>query len=242
MDQNRPLTKREIKNLRRLEKLDRGHQERKQDMMKWLVLGIGSVLFIVFFGVLIFFAKQNTSQNEVLSLKDDGWVKGASSAAVTLVEFADFQCPACRAYHPIVGEVLKSYNGRLKFIFKHFPLTSSHPNAIPAGMAAEAAGVQGKFFEMHDLLYEHQSEWADLPLPDAREKFISYARELKLDEESFKKDLDRKDLEDKIQAQQEEGIKNGVNATPTFFIKGKIIQNPRSVDDFKKLIDKEINN
>lgn len=235
-----PLTKRELKQLRRLEKLDQKTQEGSRNTIKWIILAASALLFIAFFGFLIFLAKQNPSQEEIV-LSNSGWAKGAQNPKVTLVEFADFQCSACKAYHPIIQGLLSTYKDKsFKLILKHFPLTSSHKNALPSAMAAEAAGEQGKFFEMHDLLYKYQSDWADLPLDDARKKFISYAQELKLDEESFRKDLDRKDLEDKIRAQQEEGIKNGVNATPTFFLNGKIIQNPRSVDDFKKLIDQEL--
>jgi len=219
---------------------------------------MGAFLFVAFFASLIFLAKQNSQKPAKLS--SNGWVKGGGLSAsegarlrsdsgdsggstpkVTLIEFEDFQCPACKTYHPIVRDVLNSYDGKsFKLMFKHFPLTSAHKNAFAAAVAAEAAGAQGKFFEMHDLLYERQDEWAMLSAASAREKFIAYANGLKLNEGKFVKDLINKDLEEKIRANQNEGINNGVSGTPTFFLNGKLIQNPRTVDDFKKLIDEEL--
>lgn len=246
MDENRqpagrqvPMTKRELKALRRLEKLDHQKQEGSQNTLRWIILGLGALLFVAFFGILIFLAKQNT--NTQVTLSDSGWIRGAENAEVTLTEFGDFQCPACKAYYPMVQGILSSYKDKsFRLMFKHFPLTQAHKNAIPASMAAEAAGAQGRFFEMHDILYEKQDEWAQLPSVEAQEKFISYAKELVLDLDKFKKDLGNKELEAKIRANQDEGINNGVSGTPTFFLNGKIIQNPKSVDDFKKLIDQEL--
>jgi protein-disulfide isomerase len=238
MEQDRPLTQRELKSLRRLEKLDQQNQKKSQGTLRWVILGIGALLFIAFFGFLIFLAKQNT--NTEVTLSDIGWIRGAENAEVTLTEFGDFQCSACKTYYPMVQGILSFYKDKsFRLMFKHFPLTQAHKNAIPAAMAAEAAGAQGRFFEMHDILYEKQDEWAQLPAVEAQEKFISYAKELVLDLDKFIKDLENKELEGKIRANQDEGINNGVSGTPTFFLNGKIIQNPRSIDDFKKLIDQE---
>jgi protein-disulfide isomerase len=241
MDENRPMTKRELKALRRLEKLDLQNQGKSQNNLKWLILGLGALLFVAFFGTLIFFTKQ--SSQKPASLSNQGWVRGADQAKTTLTEFGDFQCPACKAYHPMVQGLLSTYKDKsFSLMFKHFPLTAAHKNALLAAMAAEAAGAQGKFFEMHDILYEKQDEWAQASGVEAREKFISYALTLELDQEQFIKDLDNKELEVKIRENQNEGINNGVSGTPTFFLNGKRIDNPRSVDEFKKLIDKELGN
>ncbi|MBI4091894.1 MAG: DsbA family protein [Candidatus Levybacteria bacterium] len=239
MDQSTPLTKRELKHLRRLEKLDQEKQAGSRNTIRWIMLGVGAFLFIAFFGSLIFLAKQ--SSQKPVALSDNGWVRGEVSAKVTLSEFGDFQCPACKTYYPMIQGLLVTYKDRsFRLIFKHFPLTSAHKNAFGAAMAAEAAGAQGKFFEMHDILYERQDEWARVPVIEAQERFISYAAELRLEQEKFLKDLASKEFEEKIRANQDEGINNGVSGTPTFFLNGKIIQNPRSVDDFKKLIDEEL--
>ena len=234
------MTKRELKALRRLEKLDTTRVENKQNKVKWILIAGGSLLFLAFFGFLVILAKQNNTKSEAVSLSDAGWSKGAVGSKITLVEFADFQCPACRAYHPIVREVMSAYDGELKLIFKHFPLTSIHPNAFAAAKAAEAAGAQGKFFEYHDILYGKQDEWAGLPQLAVWDKFISYAVQLSLSEEKFKTDFENIEFENKIREQQDEGIASGVSSTPTFFLNGKIIKNPRSTDEFKKLVDKEL--
>lgn len=242
MDPNRPMTKREMKALRRLEKLDYAASGKQQNTIKWLIIGAASLLFLVFFGFLIFLAKQGNVQNtESVVISDAGWVKGNENAPLTMIEFSDFQCPACRSYYPIVKELLVSYeDGKVKFIYKHFPLTSIHPNAMPAAIAAEAAGAQGKFFEYHDVLFEKQGEWVNLPVADVREKFISYAKDLNLDKEKFKTDLENKEFEAKIKANQEEGVNAGVSGTPTFFVNGEKIQNPASLDAFKKIIDSNL--
>ena len=230
----RPMTKRELKQLRRLEKLGQEKQEGSRNTIRWIILGVGVLLFVAFFGSLIFLTKQNSQKP--IAFSDVGWVRGSQSAKVTLTEFADFQCPACKAYHPLVLEVFKNYQDKgLRLVFNHFPSTS-HKNAFPAAMAAEAAGAQGKFFEMHDILYERQDEWAQLPTVAAQEKFISYAVELRLDQEKFLRDLSEKALEEKIRANQDEGINNGVSGIPTFFINGKKIENPSTLAQFSKLI------
>lgn len=238
MDENRPLTKKELKQLRRLEKLDLAKQESRQNIVKWIVIGIASVLFLGLFSFLVFIGKSSKSTPIVLSSL--GQTKGPENAKVTVVEFADFQCPACKTYYPVVKETLGGLGDRVRFVYKHFPLASIHANAIPAAKAAEAAGAQGKFFEMHDLLYDKQLEWSELPQDAAKEKFISYAEALSVDLEKFKKDYDRDDLEEKIKKNQEEGINNGVNATPTFFVNGKKIQNPNDSAEFKKIIEREL--
>jgi len=209
MDQNRLLTKKEMKQMRKLEKLDQAKDKGRQNTIKWIVIGISSILFLAFFSFLVFLAKSSNSKPAVLS--DLGQAKGPQNAKITLVEFADFQCPACKAYHPIIKEILSAYDGRI-----------------------------GKFFKMHDLLYDKQSEWSELPGGQAKDKFISYAEALNIDLEKFNKDYDRNDLEEKITKNQEEGISNGVNATPTFFLNGKKIENPRTIEDFKKIIDREL--
>ncbi|PIT89205.1 MAG: hypothetical protein COU27_01530, partial [Candidatus Levybacteria bacterium CG10_big_fil_rev_8_21_14_0_10_36_7] len=130
--------------------------------------------------------------------------------------------------------------GKVKLLFKHFPLTTIHRNAMGAAVAAEAAGLQEKFWEMHDALYDNQSEWADLNALGAQDKFIFYAKSLGLDVGRFTKDLEDKSLSDKVSAMQQEGVSAGVSGTPTFFINGKLIQNPTNYEDFKSIIESNL--
>ena len=174
-----------------------------------------------------------TSTNVEVSATDH--VRGAKDGKVTLVEFGDFQCPACGIYEPIVRQVTADNKDTLKVVFRHFPLTQIHRNALLAAKATEAASLQGKFWEMHDTLYDKQEEWGEAI--SARDFFISYATTLKLDVNKFKIDIDNKAIEDKILAELKEGVNLGIQGTPTFFINGKKVEdNPQSLADFDKLI------
>lgn len=162
-------------------------------------------------------------------------VQGSTIAPVTLVEYGDFQCPACGLYHPVVNQVVKDLGpDNLRFVFRHFPLPQ-HGNAVPAGKAAEAAGAQGKFWEMYNMLYERQKTWETAQ--DPKTVFTAYAKEMGLDLEKFATDYDSDAAADKIDLDYKGGSKAGVNSTPTFFINGKKINSPANADEFKKLIN-----
>jgi protein-disulfide isomerase len=165
-------------------------------------------------------------------------IKGNSGAAVTLVEYSDFQCPACRAYHPILKQLHESFPDDLRIVYRHFPLTSIHQNAEDAAQAAEAAGVQGKFWEYHDRLFLDQPEWSSLRR--LKSTFLDYAEGLELDLEQFEADLDNDDLHRKVKRDRAAGAKLQLNGTPSFFLNERKIQNPRSIEDFEALIQSEI--
>ena len=164
---------------------------------------------------------------------------GAGNKKVTLTEYGDFQCPACKQYFPLVKQIKEAYGDDIKFQFRHFPLTQIHPNAFIGSRAAEAAGKQGKFFEMHDLLYENQDSWSQAGNPT--EILNTFATQLNLNVEQFKKDMMSENAADVINADIKAATGLGANSTPTFAINGrKIGENPRSLEEFKKLIDEEI--
>jgi protein-disulfide isomerase len=142
------------------------------------------------------------------------------SGAVQLVEFGDYQCPACGAAYPNVKQLTKDYNGKITFYFRNFPLTQLHPNANLGANAAEAAAAQGKFWEMHDKLYETQTEWASLSATDAEAKMVGYARDLGLDADKFKSAVDNKELQGVIDQDVADGTALNVNGTPTFYFNG----------------------
>lgn len=123
-------------------------------------------------------------------------------------------------------------------VYRFFPLINIHKNALISSQAAFAAGKQNKFWEMHDKLFENQNSWSDI---DPRETFISYANELKLDINKFKIDLDSNETKDFVSKSANEAISLGINSTPTFFVNGTHIQNPAGYDEFKKIIQDEIN-
>jgi protein-disulfide isomerase len=163
------------------------------------------------------------------------WVKGDLGAKAVLVEYGDFQCPACSAYAPWVWQLAKEFKPtELAVVFRHFPLPQ-HQNAVPSARAAEAAGTQGQFWEMAELLYTHQDEWSELRAPEA--KFREYAATLKLDLKRFDADYQNSAPVAKIEAQKLAGNRSLVNATPTFFLNGQVLaENPQSYEQFKQLI------
>lgn len=166
-------------------------------------------------------------------------VTGSNNKGVVLVEYGDFQCPACAGYHPIIKEVVEKYNDDIKFQFRNFPLQQIHQNARAAARTAEAAGKQGKYWEMHDLLYEQQKSWEQSTAVNTI--FEGYATQLGLDLAKFKTDFSSSAVNETINADFAEGTKLGVDSTPTFFLQGKKIEDPpRDVAGWNKLIDQAI--
>jgi len=167
-----------------------------------------------------------------------GHFRGPESARVTLVEFGDYQCPSCAYYHPIVAELLRRYPKDLRLEFHHFPLIQIHPYAMAAALAAEAAGEQGRYWEMHDLLFEQQQTWSQSR--NAEQEFLSFAAHIGLNSNSFMQSmrapaLQQRVLEDVVRARDAK-----VNEVPTFFIKGRRIPTPQTVDAFSAIIAEEL--
>jgi protein-disulfide isomerase len=138
---------------------------------------------------------------------------GPEDAPVTLVEYGDYECPHCGRAYPIVHELQRRMGRRLRFVFRNFPLAEIHPHALRAAEAAEAAAAQGKFWEMHDAIFEHQAHLTDADL-------LRYATVLGVDAVKMKADLAAGTYLDHVQADFTSGVRSGVNGTPTFFING----------------------
>lgn len=170
----------------------------------------------------------------LLTVTANDWQQGPADAKVTLVEYADFECPACAAYQPVLKEVKETYKDDLRFVYRHFPLPM-HRNAVAASLASEAAGKQGKFWEMHDLLYKKQKEWGSKTAED-RSMFEKYATELGLNLDQFKTDIMSDEVRDKVEEQKSSGEDLNVRGTPTFFLNGEQITNPNNAEAFKDLI------
>jgi protein-disulfide isomerase len=145
--------------------------------------------------------------------EDRDHVQGPADAAVTLVEYGDYECPYCGAAYPIIKEVQERMGDRLRFVFRNFPITTSHPHAEQAAEAAEAAAAQGRFWEMHDLLYENQQRLED---GDLR----AYAEQLGLELEPFEQELGEHVHAERVREDFMSGVRSGVNGTPTFYING----------------------
>lgn len=163
-----------------------------------------------------------------------GWSRGNPAAKTVLIEFADFQCGSCARASVVVGDLVKKHADELLVVFKHFPLEVVHRNALIASQAAEAAGKQFKFWEMYELLFKHQVEWANVP--DAQTFFMNYAAELQLDLDKFQRDLWAGEIRDKIYRDVLEGQVAQVNQTPTFFLNGARMSTTKNEAEFEQLI------
>ena len=140
-------------------------------------------------------------------------VQGDSSASVTLVEYGDYECPHCGRAYPIIKQVQKRLGPKLRFVFRNFPLNQAHPNAELAAESAEAAGAQGKFWEMHDALYEHQDRLGERLV-------LELAKKAGLDTEKFLADLSERKFQARVKEDFMSGVRSGVNGTPGLFING----------------------
>lgn len=182
-------------------------------------LGIIGATMVIIVGALIIFSKP-TPQKPALARQDliasDTHTIGNAGASAFLVEFSDFQCPACKAFQPAVDIVLDKYKDKLLFAYRHFPL-DQHPFSKESALTAEAAGEQGKFWEMGKLLFENQEKFAD-------NLWKELAKQLGLDEKKFDEAFSSKTLTDKIDRDRAYGDQISVNATPTFFLNGKKLE------------------
>jgi len=168
-----------------------------------------------------------------LPIGDRDHILGPEDAPVTLVEYGDLECPYCRQVNPVIRELRRRMGGRLRYVFRQFPIGSSHPHAQMAAEAAESAGAQGKFWEMHDYLLEHQGALDEAHL-------IEYAEELELDVGRFENDLKEHTYADKVREDFKSGVRSGVNGTPTFFINGTRYDGPWDLESLIEAIEKPL--
>lgn len=179
---------------------------------------------------------QDKPVNIEITSKDN--IKGSEDKKVTIVNYSDLQCPACKSYEPIINEVIDLYGDKITFVYRHFPLKQIHPNAEMAAKVAESAAKQDKFWEMKEILFDKQSEWADEE--DPKELFKKYAETLELDISKFEEDLNSEEVKNKVDSDNNSALAMGLRGTPTFIINGKIIESPQSVEAFKSIIDAEL--
>ena len=204
--------------------------------MKQIIIAVVVVVGIIV-GAMLLGGKDDSSNAGAIS---NNWY-GQENGVVTLTEYADFQCPACAQFYPLVKQVKEQFKDKVRFEFKHFPLVQIHPNATTAHRASQAAANQGKFWEMHDLMYEQQQTWSDSS--NASTIFESFAKQIGLDIEKYKLDAASSVVLSTINADIEAGKNLKVSGTPTFFIDGKQIEDTSSistVESFTKVIQDAI--
>ncbi len=208
---------------------------------KWVIAA--SVIGIAVF---LFAAYQFTSKPvqtvfpQLNTLKPTDNITWSVDKKNILVEYSDLQCPACKVYHEYLKEIAKDQEitKKITLVYRHFPLDTIHPHARAAAYAAEAAGQQGAFFKMQDVLFSKQDEWSKSSDPTAF--FKQYANALKLDMTKYEKAFASKELSQKVQDQFISGTEVAVDATPTFFLNGVKITPPQTAEEFKQLLKRQI--
>ena len=171
-----------------------------------------------------------------VEIADNDHLRGTASTPVSIVVYADFQCPACANEHNTMTRIWPNLRDRAHLVFRHFPITSAHPNSWTASLYAEAAGKQGKFWEMHDYLFATQSIWSGFT--EVEKEFDSYALELNLDLDRLHADLESNDVIQKIRNDQRGGNSAGVLSTPAVFVNGRLLRQP-SAEQITEAVNEE---
>lgn len=203
----------------------------------WIVIGL-----LVLAGGLIVISNliksaPSAEDSKLLTIASDDYVKGVPNSSVVLIEYLDFECGSCAAYYPVLKKLEEEYGDRVSFVVRYFPL-SGHRNGLAAAYAAEAAARQGKFWEMHDLLFTKQKEWGGKQIV-VPEVFEGYAQELGLNMEQYRADVSSGDVAARVKRDMDEGRGFGVDSTPTFFLNGERVR-PQGYEPFKALIEEKL--
>lgn len=236
------------KDERKAQRKEEWQEQLKKDAQKKIVskilwtVGSVAIIFISFWAIINFAGsseKKETLIEKIPPITQKDLQTGPKNAKVTLTEYADFQCPACGSYYPVVEHLLSDFNGKIRFVYRMFPLVSVHQNALQAAKVAYAASLQGKFWDMYTLLYAHQTDWSGLKDPQIA--FDVYAQKIGLTIDTFQKDSADPKTKKYIMDEETAGASAGVNSTPSFFINGKQIKNPASYEEFKETITRAFN-
>lgn len=208
-------------------------EQRKRVFIKYASIVLGGILALA----LVFTLLQKLTMavpdvNEVVAADQ---TKGFDKASVLLVEYSDFQCPACRIQHETIRKTWTAIRRKVNMVYRHYPLTNIHPFATQAAYYAEAAGKQGKFWEMHDALFDGQPVWSNLQDPTSQ--FDEYAVALKLDMARLKRDIESDEVKNKVLADIASGRRAGVTGTPTLFLNGERVSNVREPDELIEAIE-----
>jgi protein-disulfide isomerase len=212
-------------------------------------IGIIVILFATFWGLITLVNSSNPSTNSTVqttqtkppaSISAQDITLGATnSAKVIVIEYADFQCPACKAPSGFLKRAAKDFKDKVLVAYRFFPLINSHQNAMSSAQTAFAAHKQNRFWEMSEMLYQNQDTWANLKNP--QQIFTDYAKKLSLSIDQFTSDYSADSTRKFINVEEDEGIAIGINFTPSFFVNGKLIETPQNYEAFKQIIQNEIN-
>jgi len=233
------LSRRERRKLLREQKKSEKQNRKAVVNLKKLFVVLFGCFVVGFFGFKVYkwaTAPAPAVSGVAVEAKDDDWVKGNKEASITLLEYSDFQCPACKSYAPMIKRLSEEYKDTLKIVYRHYPLPQ-HKNASAAARASEAAGKQGKFWEMHDMLFDKQEEWSGES--DIVARLESYAESLGLNKDQWRADYESQEVKDAVNADVTLANTIRVNSTPTFVLNGKQVT-IRGYEDLKSKIDSEL--
>lgn len=191
-----------------------------------LLATIGGTLILIF-GIGYFFSQSETTPSEPAQVDpatvagDARNAKGNLESDIVVVEYSDFQCPACASVEPLIDQFMAEYGEQVKLVYRHFPIDSIHFNARLAAQAAEAAAIDNKFWEYHQLLFDGQADWSNISdKNELKEKFAEYAQELEIDKDAFLERIESPSVVELVEVDKQSGIEAGVNGTPTFYVNG----------------------
>ena len=219
---------------------------------KGLIIGILATVILIVGGVFLMTRGGNSSSGSGISseilvpsgsyvlggIENGEYLASNPSSKVTLVEFGDYECPACVVYHPFVKQVLTEFPGKVNYVFRNYPL-SYHQKALVASYVVEAAGLQNKFWQMHDKVYESSEEWVNSA--NTEETLLEYAKELGLDSEKLKSDMESDSIKNKIKSDMNDGDLVKLDSTPTFYVNGVKMESLKgNYSDFKSIIQKAL--
>ena len=233
------LSRKERRKLLREQKKSEKQNQKVFVNLKKLFITLFGCLVIGFFGFKVY--KWATAPVPAVSgvsveAKDDDWIKGNKDASITLIEYSDFQCPACKTYAPMIKKLSEEYKDNIKVVYRHYPLPQ-HKNAKAAAYGAEAAGKQGKFWEMHDLLFEKQEEWSNEG--DITEKLSIFAESLGLNKDEWRADYESQEVKDAVNADVTLANMINLSSTPTFLLNGEKIT-IRNYEDIKSKVEEKL--
>ncbi len=212
----------------------RGKRKNREALIL-LMIGIPVVIVGILLASLYNRGRSSVVADDTLLIRPDSPTLGSATAPVTIVEFLDPECESCRAAFPFVKQLLEEYDERVRLVVRYFPL---HNNSVLAAAATEAAGAQGMYWEMQELLFTRQPEWGEQRTPQT-DRFIGYATELGLNIEQFTADLQNPDYLARVERDQADGEALGVTGTPTFFINGRRVEE-LSADAIIAMIEEEL--
>ena len=233
------LSRKERRKLLREQKKSEKQNQKVFVNLKKLFITLFGCLVIRFFGFKVYkwaTAPVPTVSGVSVEAKDDDWIKGNKDASITLIEYSDFQCPACKTYAPMIKKLSEEYKDNIKVVYRHYPLPQ-HKNAKAAAYGAEAAGKQGKFWEMHDLLFEKQEEWSNEG--DITEKLSIFAESLGLNKDEWRADYESQEVKDAVNADVTLANMINLSSTPTFLLNGEKIT-IRNYEDIKSKVEEKL--